>query len=76
LKEQIVNCLNDKKKGESNRILLAFCKEPRTPGEVQKISIKGDVLQILVGLKNAEAISFADGKYFATTLGLEVLSSM
>ena len=76
MKEQIVNCLNDKKKGESSRKLLAFCKEPRTPAELQRLSIKGDVLELLVGLRNAEAISFADGKYFATPAGLEILQTL
>lgn len=76
MKEQIVNCLNDKKKGESSRKLLAFLKEPRTPAELQRLSVKGDVLELLVGLRSAEAISFADGKYFATPVGLEVLQTL
>jgi hypothetical protein len=71
-----MNCLNDKKKGESNRRLLTFCKEPRTPGEMLKASIKGDVMQILIDLLNAGALSFADGKYYATAPGLEALQAL
>ncbi len=77
VKEQIVKCLTDKKRGESNRRLLAFCKEPRTPAEIDKVPLKGgDPLQMLVDLKNAEALAFAEGKYYATPLGLEVLSTL
>ncbi len=76
MKEQIVNCLNDKKKGESSKKLLVFLKEPKTPGEIQRLQVKGDVLELLVGLRSAEAITFADGKYFATPIGLEVLQTL
>ncbi|MDQ1281571.1 MAG: hypothetical protein QG670_2836 [Thermoproteota archaeon] len=76
MKEQIVNCLNDKKKGEGNRKVLDFCKEPRTAAEIQHAPFKGDVFQMIVDLSVAEAIKFANGKYAATPLGLEILSSM
>ena len=77
MKEQILNCLNDPKNGEANRKLLAFCKEPTTFAEMEKrAGVKGDLLKVLVALKNAEGIAWVDGKYYSTPLGLEVLASL
>lgn len=75
-KEDIVKCLIDRKNGDSSKKLLAFCKEPKTMGEMGTSGIKGDMFKILVDLKKAEALAFANGKYFATPLALEVQNSL
>ena len=74
--EQIVSCLNDKTKGEDNRRLLAFCKVPKTAEEIRRAAVKGDVYQLLQNLKNVEALSSANGKYFLTPLGFIALQAL
>lgn len=71
-KEKIEEFLNSKN-GENYRKLLAFCKDPRTVGELGKAGIKGDFFRVLVDLKTAGAITFADGKYVSTQLGLDLM---
>ena len=75
-REEILKVLTDQKNGEGNRKLLAFCREPKTFDGMGKAGVKGDLFRVLVDLKNAEGIVFADGKYFATPLALEVLKSL
>ncbi len=74
-KEEIIACLNDPKDGENNRKLLAFCNVPRTYAEMGRGSnVKGaGLFRALVELKKSGALEFADGKYFASQLALEVL---
>ena len=75
-KEDIQKCLTHPKNGENNRKLLAFCSEPRTFGEMGKSGVKGDVFNVVVELKKAGALEFADGKYVSTQLAMEVLKSL
>jgi len=71
-----MGCLNNSKKGENNRKLLAFCREPRTYGELAGAGVKGDSFKVLVELKTVGAIIFADGKYVATQEALDILKSL
>jgi len=75
-REAIEECLTHPKNGENNRKLLAFCREPKPYGEMGRSGIKGDLFKVLVELKKNEALAFADGKYFSTELGLDVLKSI
>jgi hypothetical protein len=75
-REDIMQCLTDRKNGENSRKLLAFCREPKTMSEMGKAGVRGDLFKVLVDLKKADALAFADGKYFATPLALEVLKSL
>jgi len=75
-RESIEECLKHRKNGEDNRKLLAFCREPKTYGEMGRARIRGDLLKTLVGLKMNGAIAFTDGKYFSTELGIDVLKSI
>ena len=76
MKEEILNCLNDKKNGGNYKQLLAFCKEPKEYKEIEKGKIKGDLFKNIVALQRAQGLAFASGKYFATPLALEVLQSI
>jgi len=75
-REDIEECLTDSKNGEVSRKLMAYCREPKPYGEMGRSGIKGDLFKRLVELKKNGAIAFADGKYFSTELGLEVLKSI
>ena len=75
-REAIEECLTHPKKGENYRILLAFCREPKPYGEMGRSGVKGDLFKVLVELKKNGGLAFADGKYFSTELGLEVLKSI
>jgi len=75
-REDIIQCLTDPKNRDNNRKLLAFCIEPKTMGEMGRAGVKGDLFKVLVDLKKAGALAFADGKYFATPLALEVQKSL
>ncbi len=77
-KEEIIECLNHPKDGDRNRKLLAFCSIPKTYNEMERGSnVKGSGLfKSLVELKKSGAIAFADGKYFATPAGLEILQTL
>jgi hypothetical protein len=75
-REAIEECLTDPKNGEVSRKLMAFCREPKPYGEMGSSGIQGDVFKRLVELKKNGGIAFADGKYFSTELGLEVLKSL
>lgn len=74
--EQIIVCLNDKKKGEDCRRLLAFCEVPKTEEEIRCTPVKGNVLQILRDLRDAEALSSDNGKYLVTPLGFIALQAL
>jgi len=75
-KEEIIKSLNDKKNGNDSKIVLEFCKEPRTPQEViQQCKTKREVFAALVELKNNGALDFANGKYFTTKIGIDALNS-
>jgi hypothetical protein len=71
-KEDILNCLNAAKNKDGNRKLLTFCAVPRTFDEMKKAGIKGNLFEALTDLKKADALQFADGKYFASPLALEI----
>jgi len=64
------------KNKENNTKLLNFCAEPKTFEEMKKAGIKGNLFETLADLKRADALSFADGKYFASTLALETQKSL
>ena len=75
-KEDILKCLNAAKNREGNRQLLVFCAVPRTFGEMQKAKIKGNLFESLTELKKADALLFADGKYFASPLAIEIQKTL
>lgn len=75
-KEAIIECLNDRKKGEEKRKLLAFLREPKTISEMERSGVKRYLFDVIVELKNVDAVAFADGKYFATQIALEALKSL
>ena len=75
-KEDIVQCLTASKNRENNKKLLNFCAEPKTFEEMKKAGIKGNLFESLADLKRADALSFADGKYFASPLALETQKSL
>ena len=75
-REAIDECLKHHKNGESCIKLLAFCREPKTYSQIKNVRIRGDLFKRLVELKVSGAISFADGKYFSTEQGLDVLKSI
>ena len=54
--------------------LLNHCIEPKTFNEIKKIKIKDSKLfNILIEMKIAEALLFADGKYYTTKEAQEFL---
>ena len=54
--------------------LLNHCIEPKTFNEIKKTKIKDSKLfKILKEMKVAEALSFADGKYYTTQEAQEYL---
>ena len=75
-REDILQCLNTSKNRESNRKLLTFCAVPKTFEEMKKAGIKGNLFESLADLKKADALSFADGKYFASRLALEIQKTL
>ena len=75
-KEDILKCLNASKNQENNRKLLAFCSVPRTFDEMKKAGIKGNLFDSLADLKRADALSFADGKYFASPMAIEIQKTL
>lgn len=74
-KEEILKTLNDKRKNDG-KLLLDFCKTPRAPGDLKNCRTKNDMIDILVVLKNGNAIAFENGKYITTPLGLETLAAI
>ena len=71
-KEDIINCLKNRKSGADITKILDFCKEPRAINELTQLKTKGDLFKSLVDLKKAEGLAFVDGKYVTTPLALEV----
>ena len=75
-REDIVETLNCPKNGENNRTLLAFCREPKTWGEISQARVRGDKFNTLAELKKSGALLFTDGKYFGTKIALDILDSL
>jgi hypothetical protein len=43
---------------------------------MKKVKIKGNLFESLADLKKADALSFADGKYFASPLAIEIQKTL
>jgi len=75
-KDEILKSLNDKKSGNDIKKLLEFCKQPRTPLDVDSnCKTKKDVFNVLSELRAKGAVDFQNGKYVITKDGLEALNS-
>ena len=74
--QDILKCLNAARNKEGNRKLLAFCAVPRTFDEMKKAGVKGNLFEALADLKKADALQFADGKYFASPLAIELQKTL
>ena len=77
-REDIIQCLTDPKNRDNNNKLLAFCIGigPQTMEGMKRAGVRGDLFKVLVDLKKAGALAFADGKYFATPLAIEAQKSL
>jgi hypothetical protein len=77
-REDIKECLNHPKKGENNKKLLSFCREPKAFDEMKNSRVlpSEKLFDSIVDLKKIGALNFSEGKYFSTKEGLEVLKSI
>lgn len=73
-KEEVIKYLTDKKSNGDSKIILEFCKEPKTSSDLmQKCKTKKEMFSIIVDLKVKGAVAFENGKYATTKLGLDII---
>ena len=73
-KEEVIKYLVDKKCNGDSKIILEFCKEPKTGGDLMRFcKTKKEIFSTIVDLKVKGAVAFENGKYITTKLGLDII---